>query len=79
MFVVLSLLTLSAASVSAYQAEYRYDKNGNLTIITQDATEIVYQADNNGNMTSRSVREKTYMDTLTNGDFQEVDNGEGGS
>lgn len=74
-FVVLSLLTFSAASVSAYESEYRYDKNGNLTVITQDEKEIVYQADNNGNMTSRSVREKTYMNTLTNGDFQEVDNG----
>jgi len=74
-FVVLSLLTVSVSSVSAYDSEYRYDKNGNLSVITQNETEIVYQADNNGNLTSRSLREKTYIDKLKNGDFQEVDNG----
>ncbi|KJB85751.1 hypothetical protein AZ66_22840 [Paenibacillus sp. E194] len=74
-FIVLSFLTFSVSSVSAYDSEYRYDKNGNLSVITQNETEIVYQADNNGNLTSRSLREKTYMDKLQNGDFQEVDNG----
>lgn len=74
-FIVLSFLSFSVTSVSAHQAEYRYDKNGNLTVITQDGTEIVYQADKNGNLTSRGLREKSYMDKLKNGDFQEVDNG----
>ncbi|EPY14902.1 MULTISPECIES: hypothetical protein [Paenibacillus] len=75
MFVVLSLLTFSVTSVSAHQAEYRYDKNGNLSVITQGDTEIAYQADNNGNLTSKSLRERTYKDKLENGDFHEVNNG----
>lgn len=74
-FVVLSFLTFSVSSVSAHDSEYRYDKNGNLSVITQNEIEIVYQADNNGNMTSRSVTKKTFMDKLKNGDFQEIDNG----
>ena len=73
-FVVLSFLTFTVTSVSAHQSEYRYDKNGNLSVITQDGTEIVYQADNNGNLISKSLREKVFT-KLENGEFQEIDNG----
>ncbi|WP_019420102.1 hypothetical protein [Paenibacillus sp. OSY-SE] len=67
------LAVFLVSSVNAYDAEYSYDENGNIKNITNDDTDITYQADKNGNMTSRSVSKKVY-EKVTNSDFKNVNN-----